>query len=230
MAHNPPADEQPHAHRPTDPLAYFTSPGSPEHEYAAHVHRTRMAALADTRLPAPARPRFALADGPEDNPEREHLEELNLSAQIAHADWEAHVARRARHAAIARHTDQLPENLAEDLTEGREALITALGALADVEQRPRLRKLYRDLRGEVYASTTGGELPAARANFAYRRADDYYRRRWDEASTNPVPDGDEHLRVIGAMYRARRAVHGWRWPGAWDASLGRAAPLNLVTR
>ncbi|MCE7081176.1 hypothetical protein [Streptomyces sp. ST2-7A] len=126
-------------------------------------------------------------------------------------------------------TERLPGHLAEDLAEGRDALIAALGALADVEQRPRLRKLYRDLCGEVFASTTGDELPAARANFAYRRADDYYRRRWNEASDNPLPDWEEQMQVVSSMYLARRAVHGWRWPGAWDAALRRTPPPGPVT-
>ncbi|MCE7081177.1 hypothetical protein [Streptomyces sp. ST2-7A] len=93
MAYNPPT-----AHRPTDPLAYFAPyPGSPEHEHAARVHRARLAELANTQPTAPPRSPLTPPDGPEHTPEYESMVEANRSAAIAHEEWKAITARRARH-------------------------------------------------------------------------------------------------------------------------------------
>lgn len=107
----------------------------------------------------------------------------------------------------------------ELLTEGRQKIRDAMLALADAEPRPRLEAVYRMLADEVTASRTGADLPAHRANFAFRRADDYYRRQWDAASANPSPVYEEHMAAISGCYWARRVSYEWWRPGVWDKSL-----------
>jgi hypothetical protein len=107
----------------------------------------------------------------------------------------------------------------ELLAEGRERICEALSELAAGEPRPRLKALYEDLVHEVQASHTAADLPRPRANFAFRRADNIYRLRWDEASANPDPVYEEHMADISACYWARRVAYEWLRPGAWDRSL-----------
>lgn len=95
----------------------------------------------------------------------------------------------------------------------------ALLALAEAEERPRLKALLLELRAEVRASVDGGCLRPARANFVFRRADDYWRRRWDAVSAQPLPQYEAQLEVINRMYWSRRVIFEWRYPGRWDVAL-----------
>lgn len=113
-----------------------------------------------------------------------------------------------------------PEEL---LAEGRDAICTALGELAAQETRPRLKALYEQLVEEVRASTIASDLPKGRRHFAFRRADDFYRRRWDEASANPSDVYEEHMNAITGCYWARRVCYEWLFPGVWERSMLRDA-------
>lgn len=104
------------------------------------------------------------------------------------------------------------------LAEGREAICTALDALAEGEGRPKLRALLVDLKAEVESSLDGAAMDQGRADEAFRHADDYWRRRWDEVSDNPSPAYEEQVAAISTMYRARRTAFEWRWPGKWRLS------------
>lgn len=103
------------------------------------------------------------------------------------------------------------------LAEGREAICTALTALADAEAKPRLAALLRDLKDEVEQTRDASSMRPARANYVFRRVDDYWRRRWDAISENPGPY-EQHVNGIAAMYWARRTAFEWRWPGKWSVS------------
>lgn len=105
------------------------------------------------------------------------------------------------------------------LAEGREAICTALAGLGEQTENPRLAALYVDLRDEVEHSTDASCLRPARANFAFRRADDYWRRKWDEVSSEPPPGYEEHVSAISAMYWSRRVAFEWRYPGKWQVAL-----------
>lgn len=126
-------------------------------------------------------------------------------------------------AALRRETDDSPQRRRPTpeqlLAQGRDAICTALGELAERETRPRLKALYGQLVEEVRASRTASDLPRGRANFAFRRADDVYRMRWDEASANPSPVYEEHMAAISGCYWARRVAYEWLFPGAWERSL-----------
>lgn len=113
-----------------------------------------------------------------------------------------------------------PEPSPEDLLEqGREAICTALGELEKTATNPKLAGLLHDLQDEVASSHDGSDLRGPRANYVFRRTDDYYRRAWDEVSANPRPNYEEHVSAIGAMYWARRVSYEWRWPGKWSRTL-----------
>lgn len=113
--------------------------------------------------------------------------------------------------------DEAPAN--EDLlAEGRAAICTALDELAEQARKPKLAAFLRTLRAEVAASDDAGGWPKGRANYVFRIADDYYRRRWDAISADP-PAYPESVNAIGRMYRARRVSYEWRFPGKWQVAL-----------
>lgn len=112
-----------------------------------------------------------------------------------------------------------PPTAAELLAEGRTKICEALTAMAEQGSRPRLREFLLTLARDVEASETGADLYMGRANFAYRRADNYYREQWDRVSANPPASYEQHLAGINGAYWARRVAYEWRWPGQWDKTL-----------
>ncbi|MFJ3699535.1 hypothetical protein ACIPW9_36335 [Streptomyces sp. NPDC090052] len=108
-----------------------------------------------------------------------------------------------------------PPTSAEMLAEGRTKICEALALLAEQESRPRLRDVYVQLREEVAASETGADLAQHRANFAFRRADDVYRRQWDAMSADPPSSYDEHMQLLNGFYWSRRVTYEWWRPGVW---------------
>lgn len=107
----------------------------------------------------------------------------------------------------------------EDMTgEGREAICIALGSLAE-DAAPKLAGLLLELRQAVEDGAGPQDMRAARANFVFRRTDDYWRRRWDAVSRDPHPKYDAQIAAINRMYWARRVAFEWRYPGKWQ--LGR---------
>ncbi|MFK0296889.1 hypothetical protein ACIQU6_41350 [Streptomyces sp. NPDC090442] len=122
---------------------------------------------------------------------------------------------------VRKRTSRIPRRLtsAEMAIEGRAKIAEALTVLAAKEARPRLREFLLALSGDVEACDTSADLYPPRANYAFRRADDYYRQQWDRVSTNPPTSYEEHLAAINRAYWARRVAYEWRWPGRWDKHL-----------
>lgn len=116
------------------------------------------------------------------------------------------------------HHDEEAVALGNLLAEGRDAICTALAALAAAERRPDAAALLLSLKAEVESSRDGAAMDQGRADDAFRHADDYWRRRWDEVSDNPSPAYEEQVAAISTMYRARRTAFEWRWPGKWRLS------------
>lgn len=142
----------------------------------------------------------------------------NAARQRSAATGESHQTATG---AVRQRASLIPDPPTPDelLAEGRAKICEALSAMADQESRPRLREFLNSLVRDVQASQTGADLYVGRANFAYRRADNYYREQWDRVSADPPASYEEHLAGINGAYWARRVTYEWRWPGQWDKTL-----------
>lgn len=144
----------------------------------------------------------------------------NAARKRAAATGESHQAATSK---VRGRVNRIPDppTSAEMMAEGRAKISVALATLAEQETRPRLSEFLRTLSRQVETTESAADLYQVRANFAFRWADDYYRRQWDRVSTNPPASYEEHQRAINRAYWARRVAYEWRWPGQWDRHLGR---------